>query len=1159
MTASPNETPRPNKNRRFRLLVVVAVLLGGLWFSQEWILGRLLEAGMSRLAPMAGLNIETGRIRARIDRPWVFENLRVHADPLAANASVLEAAELIISWNWLPQMFGPRGRIFSAVELAGFRVSVDLREDAQASAGPMERSTEEKRREEANQLLWLMPRRVVLREGDVAVVWDGGGLDVDRIIADFDETSRGKFATDGIDVVVGDRREGFAAQRAVTAWKDGQAFLADWEMRRGMKWETISVQLARPGGIGIDASGEFFGGLLRGGAFFGELRGEPGIDAAIWASGLAFSELFEFAGIEGVASGRLTEARLTYRGNPDRPLDAEAGLYLAAEDFRWGERGWKSLECSGGLINRRLTVSGLNLRQEDNSVSVNGEVALSGDWNDIASSPFLLNLSADIHDLGSLSALVGAPFDEMSGRMSVNAALSGRRREIDGFLSIESSGAAFRNHPVDAVRLDVNFQAGEARVGRLEIWSRKDKISGKGAVGLESPHAYNGELQVRIADLAAYAGFAPGAFPFSRGALEVDWQGDGTWKSHSGAFSSHFEDAVTEWTPAGLSAEFAGTYSPGNVYFRSIRLESNPLSLTASATLAVSGIKVDDLLLRAGKKEIAGGQLFLPLNPFVVPGDKGWLASALLDKPVYVGLDTRRELPLDELFGLAGQPSPLDGKVRAGVDIQGPLEALTVESLVTASRLQPAGNESGLPPTDATLKMTGREGRLELVGSVVPRGFPSLALHGQLPFGLRKEADGQLTWIDPAGQISGSLVIPRVDLRLLQPFLVGTRTVQGTLSGNVSVTGSASAPQFAGRLGITGGRVAFPPPSPSIDNVEVGLEFAGPEIRVSRIEGTVGAGPFSVSGAVSLQQPSNPEIRLALEAEKVLLYRTADTRVRANASLRAEGNFQRGSLTGSIRLVDGRIFRRLEITPFITPGPDDEEAPFTAPVLKGLVPPPLGLWSLDVTLTNDDPFLLVGNLATGEFQPDFRLTGTLGDPMITGELRLVNTRAFLPFTSLDIASGTIRFEASDPWMPLLDIRGQADAMDYEVFLHATGPLSEKQLQLRSDPPLSQEEIILLLGTGLVPGARSGAGFGQAAAGQGGMLLLRTLLRQVDVRGVDTESLINRLQISNTPPQLPGERAGMVGRLRLWQGLSLMAEQDQEGFYRAGATYRFRFR
>jgi hypothetical protein len=144
-------------------------------------------------------------------------------------------------------------------------------------------------------------------------------------------------------------------------------------------------------------------------------------------------------------------------------------------------------------------------------------------------------------------------------------------------------------------------------------------------------------------------------------------------------------------------------------------------------------------------------------------------------------------------------------------------------------------------------------------------------------------------------------------------------------------------------------------------------------------------------------------------------------------------------------------------------------------------------------------------------------------------------------------------------MPILDIRGFAEALDFDIRLHATGPLSEGQLTLRSDPPLSQEAIILLLTTGIAPGIHAGAGFGEAAVGQGGMLLLRTLLRQFDIRGLDTESLLNRLQVSAVPPKLPGESSRLRARLQIWRGLSVMTEQDELGFYNIGATYRFRFR
>ena len=160
---------------------------------------------------------------------------------------------------------------------------------------------------------------------------------------------------------------------------------------------------------------------------------------------------------------------------------------------------------------------------------------------------------------------------------------------------------------------------------------------------------------------------------------------------------------------------------------------------------------------------------------------------------------------------------------------------------------------------------------------------------------------------------------------------------------------------------------------------------------------------------------------------------------------------------------------------------------------------------------------------------------------------------------MNVDNGFIDFIESDPWMPQLDIRASAQALDYDVQALAFGPLNERHLILRSDPPLSQESLILLLTAGLPPGVFAGAGFGEAAVGQGGLLLLRAFVRQFDTQKVDLDSLVNRLQISSVPPELQGRRATLRGRFRLWQGLSLMSERDSFGFYNAGATYSLRFR
>jgi len=1149
------------KKRRLRFLlplVLLAVVAVAYAFHGP-LLERGVRAGLSSLARSGGLHFEAGKISIRLGQTMIFEDVSVRANEPWTSSTEAKIGRVEVALSGIFQLFGPRGRLLSRIALRDGWVFVDVRDQTRAPAHePMRRLDSATKRRDADRLQWLLPQRVVLERIHGEVRSATGGFLVESLTADFNEAKLGTFAASGMDLTFGETRQVFAAQRGITAWKAGTLFLAELTIRQGIQIDNLAIQLAGPGGIGMDLEGRVFGGLVRGGAFFGEWRGEPGVDAAVWASGVQFRDLFQFFGIDGRATGSLNEGRFTFRGNPSRPIDAEASLRLSADDFRWGERGWQRLEAAASLINRSLVVTELKLQQEENSLTANGEIALSGDWKDAARSPFLLNISASIRDMGSLAALLGPPFDEMTGRMSLSAALSGLASKPEGFLAVEASDVALRGRSVESSRLDVLFAGGEARVQRIEIWSDRDRFAGSGSIGLVSPHEYSGQLEARVEDVGAYAWLGAEPLPVAGGRVQFQWQGDGNHNAHSGAFTAAVEDLISEQTPEGVSGRFSATYSPGNIYFGGFELVRGPLALALRATLAESGIKIQDATLKSGGRQLAGAEAFLPLNPFAVAGGATFAAAAIPDKSLYASLRSNGELAIEELLALAGRDSPLKGRIRAEVEASGKLDAIEAKAVIRGRDLIPASGASA-PASELDLSVSAGQGVAVAGGTLTPKGLPPLRLDARLPFGLVVDSRGQPRWVSSDGPISGRLLLPGTELSIFRVFAPDLHRLNGILSGSADLSGTLAAPVFSGQLDLRGGEIQFSPRSPLIDKVEAGITMGGTDLRVGKISGELAAGPFEISGNVSLEEISNPRYDLALKGSQLLLHRSSDARLRADADLSARGDNAGGKLSGSVRLVDGRVFKRIEITPFIAPSPEQKERPFVAPTFEGLVPPPFALWDLDVTIANATPFEIVGNIASGTIVPELRLGGTLGRPVPTGTVSVQGARAYLPFTTMDIPEGEIRFFANDPWMPYLEVRGTAEAQEYDIFLHAYGALRDRNLMLRSDPPLSQEALIVLLGTGFAPGYFSGAGFGEAAAGQGGLLLLRSLLRQFNIKGVDTEGVINRLQISSAPPRLPGDRSTLRGRLRVWRGLSVTTAQDEMGYWNMGVSYRFRFR
>ncbi len=113
-------------------------------------------------------------------------------------------------------------------------------------------------------------------------------------------------------------------------------------------------------------------------------------------------------------------------------------------------------------------------------------------------------LSASIKNLGALAGLLGSPFDEMTGRMSLSSSISGQEGKLGGYLSMEGSNMGFRKHPIESGRVEVAFANTEAQIAQCELWSGGDYLRAKGAVDIASPHNYSGEVQASLRDIASY-------------------------------------------------------------------------------------------------------------------------------------------------------------------------------------------------------------------------------------------------------------------------------------------------------------------------------------------------------------------------------------------------------------------------------------------------------------------------------------------------------------------------------------------------------------------------------------------------------------------------------------------------------------------------------
>ncbi|MFA7234135.1 MAG: translocation/assembly module TamB domain-containing protein [Terrimicrobiaceae bacterium] len=1130
---------------RFRQAWIPASLGAALlvWFLHPLLLSWALTKVLETWSSANHLSFSAEKVAVRLDGPVVIEGVKFRSLPGSGLATSLDIPRFEWHWSGFSGLFSDKEGFARSLTVKGLSGIWDL-----SAGGPSPHET-------AGWFSWKwLPREIVLEVPTLELLGKNAKCRLRDFALNLSEIAAGQMEAGSFSLYRGGYSKSLGPIRARTAWKNGALWLAGMELAQGITVENLSLDFLHADGPAVSLTAACFGGSLRSDLTFQASGGL--LDMAAWASNIPLDQLAPLLGIPGEITGKLAEGRFTYRGHPSRPADAEASLRLMADGFQWNKRGWESLVVGASLIHRRLVVTDFDLRQKKNSVNFNGEISLAEGWSQISQSPFLVNFHADIHELGALAGLLGGPLDETSGRLSASGSMTGHPGELDGFLTIEASDVAFRSLPPSSLRVESVFRKNEIDVVVCDLYSPKGTASLRGTVGIRAPHQYAAELDARIADLAVYLApfHAPGAEQIYAGALDMRWQGDGNWKSHSGAFDLKLRDFVAGVTPAGLTGRFMGTYSPQNLYFSKLEIENGPLKLDSRATVASSGITLKDVGLKSGHTSLLEGSAFVPMDLFAVLGGKDWRAAIDPGREVYLRLATPKELDLRALLQLAGQDVPLEGRVRLNVEAGGPPTRLSAKGDLSGHDLLWKLPGTDVPSSSLSMTFAADDGAASLSGLLETKKFPSVTISAHMPFGLVRTGSGDWQWTNPSGSFHAALDFPRTDLAVFRPFLPRLGCLGGSVSGKLEFSGTIGAPQTNGRIELQGGGLELPFGIPAVENTEAVLAFDGQRMRIERLRGDIGSGPFQISGDIGLSNPANPVWDLRFRGVKIPFARGAGMRLRANVEAGFKGGNSAGEIRGTIRFVDGRISHRFEITPFLPVAQEKSaKTAFQPPWTPGAIPDPFARWTLDLKIENETPFLIQGHIAPGEIIPHVRLEGTLGQPVPVGRVILRDVQAFLPSTTINIPDGRVDFLPDSPWIPLLDVRGTAQTPDFEVQAYAFGPLNERKLILRSEPQLPQESIILLLMTEIAAEDRaSGPGFWEPAAGQG--MFLRSFSRPLALPGA-----LSPLQIQAMLPRPPGERAPMPGRLRLMDHWDLMTEREEYGFFNVGATYTWRFR
>jgi autotransporter translocation and assembly factor TamB len=617
-----------------------------------------------------------------------------------------------------------------------------------------------------------------------------------------------------------------------------------------------------------------------------------------------------------------------------------------------------------------------------------------------------------------------------------------------------------------------------------------------------------------------------------RGTASWPWNGRG-----------HLEGRLGPAALAGVSGVPPAVALEGTA---SGRVEASGRSLedvTARASLQLEQVHAAGVRLGAGALDVdlrggaARAELRFPERRLTATAEGRVAAGATVS--VRAAVDALAIGDLVPRFGL-GVPSPVDGTLSARIQAEVPMAQPTASRgtlRVDPLRAVVVGEAlTSREPIVATFDATGvRVDRLVLQGST-----------GTITGHLGVERGGRL---DAALQ-------GQIQLALLAGLRPEVEEASGTLNVTATVAGTTAAPVISGEGTVRGGRLRLKSYAEPVHGIEAQLTASRAGLRLTQARGLLGGGTVSATGEAALTDGALGSYRVALTARHVAVSPMEGLSTLWDGEVELTGRGARGQLGGELRLLRGTYTG--ELAPTAT-----RSAAAAGPTETGPALP------LRVLVKLDDNLIVRNRTARLRIGGTLSVEGTTAAPAVLGTIESREGIVAFRNRRFTVVSATARFLDPRRIDPFLNAVATSRVREYDVTVRVSGRLDSLDVSLRSNPPLSQEDLLALVAFGATR-----AELERSPTGVLAWEATSTLVR--DLLGLDTlesesraGALAGRLQVGTADPnqQSPGELRGPEARngqrvrieYRLLGPLSLVGEQGQQGGYAAGVVLRLRFR
>ncbi|MEA1946003.1 MAG: translocation/assembly module TamB domain-containing protein [Thermodesulfobacteriota bacterium] len=391
------------------------------------------------------------------------------------------------------------------------------------------------------------------------------------------------------------------------------------------------------------------------------------------------------------------------------------------------------------------------------------------------------------------------------------------------------------------------------------------------------------------------------------------------------------------------------------------------------------------------------------------------------------------------------------------------------------------------------------------------RDVKAFLTHGEISIpGIRLDLfERGILNINGSAKLNGDLDIKadgNIPLEVISHFSDVFPNAAGDVLLSLRMNGNLSQPFLRADAEIKNAGMTVPGLSQSMHDLNGRIRVTPEAVVLDNIRGMLDTGSFELFGAIDLNAYRPSRVRLKLKAHDlpIMIPDTLETRLSAELDIR--GTPEKSLISGDVQILEGKYYKDVHLNLIESLGKKSrEEALITSeipwPFLKNV--------EFDITIRYREPFVVDNNIALLALKPDFRIYGSVNQPLISGRAEVESGTVYFQKKEFNVKKGVFDFINPYKIEPTIDVQSEVMVREWTIFLNVFGTPENLKFNFSSDPSEREEDIISLLVTGKTTQeliAREG-GLSRSSEQILANILAETAQKQIkDVTGLDVVEL-----------------------------------------------------